>query len=155
MRECSRIFNENLFIWSTYMCTWCTVLQLDSVLGWSRVTYDHFWTTYTTKLLKPVLNSQSLVDLGKVTFNWNFFFLCFVFFFEDPCNVPWYWFCYLLRFTFPLVLALFICKIKNIFPQQPKWLDTPRDHFWASHLKPNHGANAVSDPPTTSWRTKN
>ena len=52
------------------------------------------------------------------------------------------------------ILALFICKIKNIFPQQPKWLDTPRDHFWASHLKTNQGANPLSVPPTTSWRTR-
>ena len=33
-------------------------VQLDHVLALSRVIYDHFWTTYTTELLKPVLNSQ-------------------------------------------------------------------------------------------------
>ena len=36
-----------------------------------------------------------------------------VFFCEDPCNVPWYWFCYLLRENVSLVLATLICKIEN------------------------------------------
>ena len=54
-----------------------------------------------------------------------------------------------------LTLTSFLVEIENDFPQQPKWLDTHQDHFWASHLKANHGANATSDPPTTSWRPKN
>jgi hypothetical protein len=41
-------------------------VQLDCVLGWSRVTYNHFRTKKTMKIIKTVLDTSLHVLYGKV-----------------------------------------------------------------------------------------